>query len=269
MVGVTTIFCRDKFNQQARCGIKLGQAYDLRTGYNINGPKVKDEIRRCIWTGEPDLVVGSPKCGPFSQINDINDQAAEAAIAKKKMVIEHLKFTFECCAIQMQESNKYVLFEHPRASKPWKRYIINEAEARLGMKIYRCDQCYFATQEHTDRHGTSGLIKKPTGFMTNCRKVGDNLSKTGMACHEHVDVFGDLSQKSQACSVHLVRAVLSGLKNALRNKGPKPGLSGGKGGLRGVSKPPPGHYIIHFPKHEGCEVCRNSKAQASPHPRRK
>ncbi len=100
MAGVTTIFCEDKFNQQAaRCGIKPGQAYGLRTGYNINGPKVKDEIRCCIWTGKPDLVVGSPICGPSSQINGINDQITEAATAKRKMVIEHLKFTFGCCAI--------------------------------------------------------------------------------------------------------------------------------------------------------------------------
>ncbi len=147
--------------------------------------------------------------------------------------------------------------------------MTKEAGARLGMKIYRCDQCYFATKEYTDRHETIGLIKKPTGFMKNCRGGGGNPSKTCTACYENVDLLGGLSRKSQAYSVELVRAVPRGLKNALRKNGPKAGLFVGKGGIRGVSKPAPGHYIIHFPKHEGCEVCQNSEAQASPHPRRK
>ena len=47
------------------------------------------------------------------------------------------------------------------------------------------------------------------------------------------------------------------------------GLYGGKGDLRGVTTPPPEHYITYFPEHEGCEVCQDSKAQASPRPRRK
>lgn len=269
MAGVTTIFCDDKFNKQAKsCGITPGQAYDLRTGYNINDPKVRDEITRYLRTEKPDLVVGSPICGPFSQMNHTNDQTTEAAKAKKKMAVDHLKFTFECFEIQIKENNKYVLVEHPWSAESWGHEIVERAKACLGMKIDRCDQCCFATKEYTDRHGTTGLIKKPAGFMTNCPEIGHNLNKTFTACHKHVDLFGGLPQKSQAYSEELVRAVLRGLKTALL-QGKRAGLFTSKGDLRGVSKPPPEHYITHFPKHEGSEVCQDSKPQAAPHRRRK
>ena len=252
MADVTTMFCDDKFNQQTtKCGIKPGQAYDLRTGYNINDPKVKDEIERNIRAEKPDLVVGSPMCGPFSQMNSINDQITEADIARKKTAIEHLKFTFEFLEIQMKNA-KYVICGRPWSSESWKHDIIKEAEARFGMNICKLCQCYFATQEYTDRHGTTGLIKKPTGSMTNCPDISQKLNKMCTADHKHVGLFGGLSQKLQAYPEKLVQAVLRGLKNALRKKCPMSGLFAMKGDLRGVPKRHPEHYVIFFRKHEGC-----------------
>ena len=74
MNGVPTVFCDDKFNKQAeKFGIQLGVAFDLRTGHNIDDPKVRKEIRRHVRVDKPDLVVGSPICGPWSSINFFND----------------------------------------------------------------------------------------------------------------------------------------------------------------------------------------------------
>ena len=64
---VGTLFCDEKFNEQcARFGLDRGFAFDLRCGYDINKPSVKDEARIRLKKEKPALVVASPNCTPFS-----------------------------------------------------------------------------------------------------------------------------------------------------------------------------------------------------------
>ena len=163
MTGVTTISCDDKSNEQAaRCGIKPGQAFDSTR---------QDEKGHCLRTEKPDLLVDSPICGPLSQMQNINDKNSEAFHAKLKMAIAHLTFTLECFDLQVLDDKKFVSFGHPWTCKSWEMDLANEAMTRFGLDICFRDQCFSATTEHTDRHGTTGLIKKPTGFMTNCPEM--------------------------------------------------------------------------------------------------
>ncbi len=116
---VSAIFNDDKFNKEAKtyC-ISPGFAMDIRTGFDFDLEETREEARAKLRKEKPSLLIGSPICGPWSQMNNINKDS-ENMRAHMKRAVKHLRFTLEMFTIQVEENHGFVLFEHPWAAKSW------------------------------------------------------------------------------------------------------------------------------------------------------
>ncbi len=123
---MSAIFKDDKFNKEANeyC-ISPGFAMDIRTGYDFDREETREEARTKLRKEKPSLLIGSPICGPWSQMNNINKDS-ENMRANMKKAIKHLRFTLEMFAIQIEENHGFVLVEHPWTAKSWGTDIMQE-----------------------------------------------------------------------------------------------------------------------------------------------
>ena len=66
-VDVSEIFCPGRFTSRATAfDLIPGVAYDLRCGKDLSKPSVVEEVWNDLQATKPWLVVGSPRCAPFS-----------------------------------------------------------------------------------------------------------------------------------------------------------------------------------------------------------
>ncbi|MDP7560817.1 MAG: hypothetical protein QF745_09785, partial [Planctomycetota bacterium] len=212
---VSAIFNDDKFNKEAKkYGISPGFAMDIRTGFDFELEDARAEARARLREEKPSLLIGSPICGPWSQMNNINKDS-ENMRAHRKRAVKHLRFTLEMFTIQVEENHGFVLFEHPWTAKSWDTDIMQEMMRLSGMKIYRCHQCMYQDKK-IQANGKFGFIRKDTGWATNCPDIGSLLTKTCDGKHEHVSLENGVTARAAFYCIGLVRAVLRGLAKACR-----------------------------------------------------
>ena len=57
-----------------------------------------------------------------------------------------------------------------------------------------------------------GLVKKPTGFLTNSEHMKNQLDKKCLGGHRHVHLLGGRTKACQVYPENLVRAILRGIR---------------------------------------------------------
>ena len=72
-------------------GLTPGGVYDLRTGWNLSDAKQRDKVWCELEEQEPELIIGSPMCGPFSQLQNLNKDSPEYKEKLKEAAI-HLRW---------------------------------------------------------------------------------------------------------------------------------------------------------------------------------
>ena len=72
-VGVSEIYSPPRITKEAKAQkVSVGGAYDLLTGYNLKHTKDLDRMWRELCAEDPELVVASPPCTPFSPLQEWN-----------------------------------------------------------------------------------------------------------------------------------------------------------------------------------------------------
>ena len=77
--------------------------------------------------------------------------------------------------------------------------------------------CTFGMRSQ-DEHGL-GLVKKPTGFLTDSPHLRNQLNKQCLGGHRHVQLVGGRAKACQVYPKGLCRAILRGIKAELTNNG--------------------------------------------------
>ena len=98
-------------------GLKPGEAMDLMTGWDFRRPEDKDRALRYIREEKPKLVIGSPMCKMFSQLQHLspwNDKKQERWVEDRR----HIEFVCQIYRMQMQSGN-WFLHEHPAGASSW------------------------------------------------------------------------------------------------------------------------------------------------------
>ncbi len=163
-----------------RMGLIPGFALDLTTTDEKGEPwdftKPEKRYKAMQWVKQKAglLLVVSPMCGPFSQMQAVNYKRIDEKDIKRKLedAMEHIKFAMQLCRIQ-ERSGLYFLFEHPRNASSWKTSSVIEMARKCGTYTVRGDMCQFGLT-HEER-GVSEPVMKPTRFMTNSREIAKQL----------------------------------------------------------------------------------------------
>ena len=166
----------------------------------------------------PALLILSPMCTYFSPIMQLAKLGMDPAEFDRRYAraLDHLRFAFRLIQLQISEG-RYFLFEHPANASSWNLDFVKEVTDRPGCILVLTHQCRFG-QQGRDDIGT-GLVKKPTRFLTNCPGIAHHLNKQCTGGHRHIQTVGNSKVLSQ-CAVYppaLCHAIVKGFAHSMRH----------------------------------------------------
>jgi hypothetical protein len=186
------------------------KAFDLRNGYDLSDPTVQDEVMSYIAASNPDLVVTSPPCDPFSQLNihmNYPKQDIHRVTSNLEKGRAHMAFAMKCCEAQRQRC-KYFVHEHPWLCASWDLEEVRAVLAHWDVILVRTDMCRFQLEIIPGE-----LAMKPGGILTNSPEIAAQLDKR-CQCPPgqlHTSLFGGGKAAEAAIYSKLFcRAVLRG-----------------------------------------------------------
>ncbi len=186
-----------------------GFALDLTTNdvdgraWNFAEKEMRERAMAKLKAEEPQLLVGSPMCTAFSQLQAINVARRDPAIVRRELesAKDHVRWVMKLCALQVRE-NRYFLFEHPKTATSWKMAEVERVSRMDGVGVVTTHMCAFGMLSK-DEDGVE-LVKKPTSMMTNSPEVGRRLAKRGCNhdCpeeqqHRHVKLINGRASHAQ------------------------------------------------------------------------
>ena len=115
---IAEVFSRPRVSVQAeKFGLKAGIAMDLRTGWDFMKNGDRKRAMQWIRQNKPLVVVLSPPCTEFSQIQNLNDWTPRRAERYNKAV-QMLRFAMEV-AKEQADNERYFIFENPARATSW------------------------------------------------------------------------------------------------------------------------------------------------------
>ena len=202
----------------------LVQQNDIETNDESGQPWDFDKVEqrnRCmrqILEQKPAFLVGSPMCTAFSILQGLN-RAKMDPVKWENMWnkgVRHMQFAVKLYRIQ-HEAGRFFLHEHPASASSWKLPEMQSLMTDLGIKKTSSHMCRFKMMSE-DEQGR-GLVKKPTGFLTNSDHMKQALDKQCLGGHRHVQLMGGRAKACQVYPENLVRAILKGIRLELAHSG--------------------------------------------------
>ena len=223
---VAEVYNPKRFTSQApKHSLRAGCAFDLVLGHDLLKPSTQHSVMTYIRHERPGLVIVSPPCGPFSQLNGLlsmfrnrNFKALQRYQEKLREGIKLLKFAVKVCTLCHELGLVFVL-EQPWGAKSWK----HSSPRRLGclprVWLSKADQCEFNL-----RDALGDFLKKSTGFLTNHEGIARRLSVRRSGQHGHGHIIGKVNGKSKsaAAQVYPPRLLSSILREYSRSIGKAP-----------------------------------------------
>ena len=230
-VDITEVYSPERVNKLARkFGLVPGASMDLTNGYDFTKP----EDRRRAWSEikktEPFLIIGSPPCTMFSNLQELNKHMhrddslwMERLEREKAKAVEHLQF---CALLYRHQSRqgRHFLHEHPWGASSWKVDCISGLVDDPRVYSIETHMCRFNMMSHVrERGGEQGLVKKPTGVITSSRCIAAQLDARCDGTHAHVHLVGGRAAGAQVYPDELCMAILRGVvrQKAADNKASK------------------------------------------------
>ena len=148
-VSITEVFSPARVTEACkRFGMTPGDAYDIRSGFDLSDPKVQSQVEKKCATDEPDLLIACPPCTDFCLLRNLNihvhgPEWEAHFLERKAKSIEHVKFCVKLFKQQLARG-EYILFEHPSTASSWEE--VAELKALLnidGVEVQLADQCMY------------------------------------------------------------------------------------------------------------------------------
>ena len=147
-------------------GLKVGQPIDLRTGFDILTPEGRRRATKIIERQRPKVIHMAPICGPWSQMNNINDQ--EALAAKRRKYLPMLEFCVQVAIFQIEHGG-YFIIENPATSALWYTRCFQRLLRQSGVSYGTLDMCSCGMKDPNGYY-----YYKPTSLLHN---FGDEVFK--------------------------------------------------------------------------------------------
>ena len=125
---VTEVFGPGRFT--SRCSafnLKPGSAFDLRNGQDFDLLADRKKALDILETEKPALVIGSPKCAPWSSMQNLVPNSPEKE-ARVKQGLRHMTFMADIYRRQV-EAGRMFLHEQPKTATSWNLTVIKRIAA--------------------------------------------------------------------------------------------------------------------------------------------
>ena len=215
----------DAAKRHPRLGILPGTAFDLTVKdengqhWNFSIPAHRRRAEERIDREQPILLIGSPSCTPFSNIQNLNKDKRDPQAIERELVEGRLHLAW-CCHLYKKQVARgaYFLHEHPNPATSWKEQCIQAVLKIRGVQRITADQCQLG-QEDDEGNPT----KKPTGFMSNSLEMLARLhrrcfGRDGLCSRprggRHVQCLGKRAQRAAIFQEELCLAILRGLRGS-------------------------------------------------------
>ena len=135
--------------------------------WDFDDPARRRDAEKLIRKTRPKLLIGSPMCTYFSNIMNLAKLRMAPGEFERRLehAVDHLRFMFSLFELQISLGG-YIFFEHPKNATSWALDFVQLMKSRPGMQLIEAHMCRFGMTGR-DPMG-QGLVKKPTGFLTNC-----------------------------------------------------------------------------------------------------
>ena len=156
-------------------------SFDLRAqdedgnAWDLSKPEVQKKAEELIDLLQPELIIGCPPCGPFSALQWLNHPKMTEQQAQDRMkdAAARVEFCVKLCRKQISRK-KFFLHEHLSRASSWRFDCMEEIMQEDGVQKVESDTCAYGTSSE-DQDG--GLVKKPTGCLTNRKEIAKELPK--------------------------------------------------------------------------------------------
>lgn len=220
------VFSVPRFSARASAhDLTAGQSFDLELGHNFLCPSARQQCIHHLRERRYGLVTVSSPCTLFSNLQFLAKGKTKEEcfkdpifLAKYKDALTLLHFGITVCHLQIKSGCTF-LFEQPWNASSWKQANVKQLLNTPGVQLVRTDQCAFG---QCDLNGD--LIRKRTGFATNCAEIARRLRRSCPGNHKHVHCIGTCHGQARASqaskySRKLVDAVLKGYVEHLEKQG--------------------------------------------------
>ena len=124
-----------------RFGLKPGEAMDLTTGWDSNREDHRRMAEEYVETEKPLVVIGSPPCVVFSQLQTLVPDSERKA-AQLAEGVRHMEFMVKLYRRQA-ECGRYFLHEHPAHASSWKEPCMIQLIADFEVHMATSPMCAF------------------------------------------------------------------------------------------------------------------------------
>ena len=231
-VDVAEVFSPPRFTLRAGIlGLAPGFAVDLATKkpivgkedeyWDLNRSEDRLELDWLIDKEDPVLLTGSPRCDPFSLLQNLSKEYQDNPVRKlrREEGEQHLRQCVELYIGQMLRG-RYFLHEHPAGADSWDVQEMVDLQRMDGVYTVSGPMCFWNMRLKTPKLG-AGKVYKNTKWVTNSREIAEVLdqycmNRCGGPIHRHIPLVGGMAHLCEAYPVELVDAVLEGLKRQMR-----------------------------------------------------
>ncbi len=153
----------------ARLGLSPGFALDLAVvdpddglPWDFDNPDNCAKAKRKVQYAKPKLLIGSPMCTAFSQLQALSKDKGNIE-QKKQLLARAIRHIRSCVSLYWEElkNGRYFLHEHPASAKSWQLPEMIQLLTHPGVVKVVGHMCAYGMKS-TDEKG-EGLVKKPTG----------------------------------------------------------------------------------------------------------
>ena len=182
---------------------------DLTRGWDFSRECDRQKAREYLETHKTRLLIGSPMCTMFSQLQNLSAWN-EHKEARWREDVRHMEFVIQLYRQQM-DAGRLFLHEHPAQATSWTLDKVVNLGAVAGVYIVTSDQCMFGLTTHGLRRNDVSRAKKRTKFMTNSYHIAKELDRTCDGAHKHQALVGGRAKAAERYPPALCRAICRGL----------------------------------------------------------
>ena len=177
-------------------GLAVTFPVDYRYGWDLSNREHQEMLLQAQTSADPDCVMFSPSCGPWSQsANRLSMEDQEALRQEERQTLQFIKRMAQSQA----DRGKGFVVENPWGSALWKHSALANLENEIeGCRPkQRCDQCAYGATEEKGKP-----IQKATGFQANF-----SLRQSTHRCRGHKSGHGVLQATFQGMNRTTLAAV--------------------------------------------------------------
>jgi len=218
---VVEIFSQPRIARRARRrSLRGGWSMDVNfvdpiTGrkWDLSDSEDQQRARKMLYKDKPKLLVASPPCTLFSQMQNLSGGVKDRDAWEKAVAM--VEFSVEMC-IRQAKAGRFFVFEHPAYASSWKLPCLQRLQEVTGSETVLFHMCRFG-MELTDKFGTAPVYK-PTRMCTNSNVIAQKLERKCEGGHRHVHLESGRPRLAAEYPGALCDAILDGLEVEIMKK---------------------------------------------------